>query len=236
MPTITPCLPAMNSTHNVCETTKRVLLEEMKRGYSVVRKVEEGKASWSEVWEPVGMFEEYPDYLVIEAERKEFTEGESPAKPDEDALLSKWHGWVEARLRIFFTQLESVPAVVIRPYPVTFYSETSAPAKTWLVIGLGYLASKGAMPHGVVDLRPAVSEFTDVLRQWKLMQEDSGASKLVFRVKRVRKDQLDEQLVSAQPDEKGALIVKEEKVEKTEMNGSDAKDEYPVPKRVKKEG
>ena len=33
-----------------------------------------------------------------------------------------------------------------------------------------------------VDLRPAVSEFIDVLRQWKHM-EDSDASKLVFRVR-----------------------------------------------------
>jgi hypothetical protein len=65
--------------------------------------------------------------------------------------------------------------------------------------------------------------------------EDSGASKLIFRVKRVRRDELDEQLVSAQPDEKGILIVKEEKAEKTEMNGSDVKEEYPPPKRVKKE-
>jgi poly(A) polymerase len=234
MPTITPCFPAMNSTQNVCETTKRILLEEMKRGYTVVRKVEEGKAQWSEVWEPVGMFEEYPDYLVIEAERKEFSEGESPARPEDDALLMKWHGWVEARLRIFFTQIESVQGVVIRPYPATFHSETATPARTWLVMGLGYLGSKGAMPHGVVDLRPAVSEFIDVLRQWKHMEE-SDASKLIFRVKRVRKDQLDEELVCAQPDEKGVLIVKEEKAEKTELNGGDVKDEYPAPKRVKKE-
>ena len=40
MPVITPALPAMNSTYNVTETTKRILLEEFKRGYEMCRHVQ----------------------------------------------------------------------------------------------------------------------------------------------------------------------------------------------------
>merc|ERR1719183_3181188 len=49
MPVITPAFPAMNSTHNVTETTKRILLDEFRRGYELVKNVEAQKALWNDV-------------------------------------------------------------------------------------------------------------------------------------------------------------------------------------------
>merc|ERR1719443_403566 len=56
MPIITPAFPSMNSTHNVTETTKRVLMEEFARGYKVVLSVEAGKSPWSEVYKKLPFF------------------------------------------------------------------------------------------------------------------------------------------------------------------------------------
>merc|ERR1719487_3055950 len=44
MPVITPSFPAMNTTHNVTETTKRILLDEFRRGYEAVKNAESEKA------------------------------------------------------------------------------------------------------------------------------------------------------------------------------------------------
>ncbi|CAJ1418516.1 unnamed protein product [Effrenium voratum] len=60
MPVITPAFPAMNSTHNVTETTKRILLDEFRRGYEVVKKVENGKALWRDVHNPFPFFSNEP--------------------------------------------------------------------------------------------------------------------------------------------------------------------------------
>merc|ERR1719502_1117487 len=65
MPIITPAFPSMNSTHNVTETTKRIILEELNRGYRVVEAVEKGKCSWSEVYRPLPFFSQYRMYIQI---------------------------------------------------------------------------------------------------------------------------------------------------------------------------
>merc|ERR1712073_221386 len=66
MPVITPAFPAMNSTHNVTETTKRILLDEFRRGYEVVKCVEANKMDWSEVHAPFPYFTHFRNFLWLE--------------------------------------------------------------------------------------------------------------------------------------------------------------------------
>merc|ERR1712190_699181 len=66
MPVITPAFPAMNSTHNVTETTKRIMLDEFRRGYEMVKCVEANKMDWSEVHDPFPYFTHFRNFLWLE--------------------------------------------------------------------------------------------------------------------------------------------------------------------------
>merc|ERR1719311_1934363 len=66
MPVITPAYPAMNSTHNVTETTMRILLEEFSRGHEMVRWIEEGCKRWSDMYAPFPYFERSRHFLHLE--------------------------------------------------------------------------------------------------------------------------------------------------------------------------
>merc|ERR1712232_228690 len=66
MPVITPAYPAMNSTHNVTETTKSILLDEFRRGYELVKNVEAQKTEWNEVHAPLPYFNVFRNFLWLE--------------------------------------------------------------------------------------------------------------------------------------------------------------------------
>jgi len=108
MPVITPAFPAMNSTYNVTETTKRILLKEFRRGFEVVMRVESHKAAWNEVHEPFPFFANFRHFLWLEVLTKS------------DEVYKKFSGWVESKLRILVMQLENVSGMVIHPNPVQY--------------------------------------------------------------------------------------------------------------------
>merc|ERR1712194_309043 len=66
MPVITPAFPAMNSTHNVTETTKRILLDEFRRGYDFVKQVESQRLDWNAVHEPFPYFTQFKHFIWLE--------------------------------------------------------------------------------------------------------------------------------------------------------------------------
>merc|ERR1712110_374031 len=66
MPVITPAFPAMNSTHNVTETAKRILLAEFRRGYKIVQQIESGTANWDEIHDPFPYFTVFPRFIWLE--------------------------------------------------------------------------------------------------------------------------------------------------------------------------
>merc|ERR1712061_642746 len=94
MPVITPAFPAMNSTHNVTETTKRILLDEFKRGYESVKIVEADRGTWSNVHDPFPFFRHFRHFVWLEV----------LARTEE--VYQKFSGWVESKLRILTRQLE----------------------------------------------------------------------------------------------------------------------------------
>ncbi|CAE8676726.1 unnamed protein product [Polarella glacialis] len=112
MPVITPAFPSMNSTYNVTETTKRILLDEFKRGYEVVRDVEAQKATWGDVHKPFPFFTHFSHFLLLEVLSKS------------EEVYNKFSGWVESKLRILVmqleAQLEAVNGCFIHPNPVQY--------------------------------------------------------------------------------------------------------------------
>lgn len=63
MPIITPAFPAMNSTHNVTNTTKRVMINEFKRAHELLKT--QSQMTWNDLLEPANIFNEFKHFLVI---------------------------------------------------------------------------------------------------------------------------------------------------------------------------
>lgn len=181
MPVITPAFPAMNSTHNVSETTKRIMLEEFRRGFDVVRAVEQQKAPWSKVHEPFPFFEQFAHFLWLEV----------LAKTDE--CFQKLTGWVESKLRILVMQLEAVTGLLIHPNPLQYDicgSDPDWPLGCGMFIALRFSREDGAYPGLTVDLRDAITQFVEVINSWA--DRDMYTGQFLLRLERIQRKDLPE--------------------------------------------
>jgi len=153
MPIITPAFPCMNSTHNVSESTKRILTEEIARGFKVVEQVERGKCSWSEVYKPLPFFSQHKHYLHIEVLAKSAQ------------VFTKWSGWIESKLRQLVKHLEQIPSVEVRPWPNHLdFKDPEWPHA--LAIFMGMTISKTGGHSHSVDLRNPVVKFVEIINSW----------------------------------------------------------------------
>lgn len=57
MPIITPAYPQQNSTFNVSASTKRVIQNELERGYQITEEIMMGKATWEKLFEEPNFFQ-----------------------------------------------------------------------------------------------------------------------------------------------------------------------------------
>lgn len=188
MPVITPAFPAMNSTYNVTETTKRIMLEEFRRGYEMVKSVRAQKVTWSEVNEPFPFFTHFRHFLWLEV----------LVKTDEDdrgaqEVYNKFSGWVESKLRILVMQLENVSGMAIHPNPMQYDlcgSNSEWPLGCGMFIAMSFTNGEGAYIGQKVDLRNALSQFVEVINQWS--DKDLYAAQFTLRLKRIKGSELPE--------------------------------------------
>jgi len=181
MPVITPAFPAMNSTHNVTETTKRILLEEFSRAYEIVNSIEAQKASWSDVHEPFPYFTQFNNFLWLEV----------LAKTDE--VYKKFSGWVESKLRILMMQLEAVNGMIIHPNPSQYDlhdSDSEWPLGCGMFIAMAFSEKTGAVSGQTVDLRPALMQFANVINLWS--EKDIYNGEFLLKFKRIKGSKLPE--------------------------------------------
>lgn len=192
MPVITPAFPAMNSTHNVTETTKRILLDEFRRGYDVVKTVEAQKVKWNEVHSPYPYFTQFRQFLWLEV----------LAKSEE--VYQKFSGWVESKLRILSKQLETVGhGMIIHPNPEQYHlrnSDPDWPLGCGMFIAVAFFKDQGAFLGQSVDLRPALAQFIDVVNQWT--EKDIFPGQFLLRAKRIRATQLPQYVLEAEAEKK----------------------------------
>jgi poly(A) polymerase len=94
MPIITPAYPSMCSTHNVTQSTEKIIIEEFKRGAEITDHIIVGKASWNELFEKHTFFYKYKYYIQVIA-----------SSDSEDNIL-KWGGLIESKLRQLILKLE----------------------------------------------------------------------------------------------------------------------------------
>lgn len=59
MPIITPAYPQQNSTYNVSQSTRTIMIEEIKRGFEICQDVFASKCEWSALFEPRNFFQRY---------------------------------------------------------------------------------------------------------------------------------------------------------------------------------
>lgn len=87
MPIITPAYPQQNSTFNVSQSTRTVMMEEFKTGLQITDEIMLGRATWEKLFEPPQFFMKYRHFIVLMA---------SAATPKEQL---EWTGLVESKVR-----------------------------------------------------------------------------------------------------------------------------------------
>ncbi|CAJ1436873.1 unnamed protein product [Effrenium voratum] len=176
MPIITPAFPCMNSTHNVSETTKRILLTEISRAYKVVEQVERGKCKWSEVYRPLPFFNQHKFYIQIEA---------LASTPQ---VFTKWLGWIESKLRQLVKHLEQIPSVSVRPWPNHLaFEDPEWKHAVSIFMGLNVEKAPGQQSHSV-DLRRTALRFAEIINGWPDMSQHTGQCEM--RIRDVRRRDL----------------------------------------------
>lgn len=100
MPVITPAYPSMCATHNISESTKKVILSELQRGAEVTQKIFSNELSWSDLFQRHNFFFKYKFYLTVMVSTK---------GSDEQHL--KWSGFVESKLRLLVQKLEVLSGI-----------------------------------------------------------------------------------------------------------------------------
>jgi poly(A) polymerase len=114
---ITPAFPAMNSTYNVTETTKRILTKEFeffRQFTNMIKPLETGNSNrnlltWKDLFNEIDFFCYYSSYLqidVLSTNEKDF---------------KTWHGFVESKLRFLTKNLEEVIQIRVHPFPRDFH-------------------------------------------------------------------------------------------------------------------
>ncbi|CDO95956.1 unnamed protein product [Kluyveromyces dobzhanskii CBS 2104] len=114
MPVITPAYPSMCATHNISESTKKVILTELHRGVEITQKIFSNELSWADLFTKHDFFFKYKFYLTVMVSTK---------GSDEQHL--KWSGFVESKLRLLVQKLEVLPGInlahpFIEPYESSY--------------------------------------------------------------------------------------------------------------------
>lgn len=112
MPVITPAYPSMCATHNITESTKKVILKEFERGVRITNDIFSNKATWGDLFKRHEFFYTYKFYLTVTAATK--ADGEQHLK---------WSGLVESKVRLLILKLEALPGIKLsHPYVKPFES------------------------------------------------------------------------------------------------------------------
>ncbi|KAK8805543.1 hypothetical protein WA158_002199 [Blastocystis sp. Blastoise] len=157
-PLITPAYPCMNSTKNVIESTKKVIMKEFERGNNIMKQIINKKIEWNILFEPSDFFEQYKYYMMISI------------YSDTKELQSKWQGFVESRiLKGLVINLENTNYVTphLFPHPYPLLKTETTPEGTCYFVGLDI--SLPSDNNNTLNLSYATQTFLSGL---KINQED----------------------------------------------------------------
>ncbi|KAH8258415.1 hypothetical protein KR038_011192, partial [Drosophila bunnanda] len=101
MPIITPAYPQQNSTFNVSESTKKVILNEFNRGMNITDEIMLGRIPWERLFEAPSFFYRYRHFIVLLVN----------SQTADDHL--EWCGLVESKVRLLIGNLERNPHIAL---------------------------------------------------------------------------------------------------------------------------
>ena len=179
MPIITPAYPQQNSTFNVTNSTRTIMMEEFMLGLDVVSKIYEVKEDWkwNKLFEPSGFFHKYKHYIVV------------IASADEKETYLEWQGYIESKIRILVGNLERnlfIKIAHVTPESLGPLNENENPYTCKWFIGLTFTR----VENQNVDLTYDIQSFTNSVYRHalhnKLLKEDMKVD-----IKHVKRKQLD---------------------------------------------
>ena len=152
MPIITPAYPCMNSTFNVSNTTKQILIKELCRAAKIVRKINSHTpgCNWMTLFKTYDFFKEFYHYIRVDV----------LTQNAEEHLI--WEGFVESKLRTLITQIECSKQGVeqMRPYTKSFnLPDNEYKYSTTFLIGFKLTPGKTE-----VDLKDPICNFCELIR------------------------------------------------------------------------
>lgn len=110
MPVITPAYPSMCATHNITNSTQKVIMKELSRGAEIMGGLASGGKQWSDLFARHTFFHDYKFYLCVVA---------GTLSTDEEH--HKWSGMIESKLRILVQKLEVTDGIALaHPYVKDF--------------------------------------------------------------------------------------------------------------------
>lgn len=112
MPVITPAYPSMCSTHNVTKSTLTVMTAEFARGSDIMLKIEQGLATWTDLFSRSEFFSRYRHFFQILAVSESAEEHRV------------WAGFVESKVRLLMNKLELEPNIAVAPPFTEAYERT----------------------------------------------------------------------------------------------------------------
>jgi poly(A) polymerase len=141
MPVITPIFPSHNTTYNVTESQKSVMIDEISRGKDLVQLMHlgPGAVGWSDLCAPLAFWGLFSEFLELEIS------GQS------EEIFSKFKGLVESRMRSLIRCIEQLDRRVhTRPHPDFFLRDKLCGS---------FFVGVRLLDGGAADLRSAVTQF-----------------------------------------------------------------------------
>lgn len=180
MPIITPAYPSQNSTFNVTNSTKHIMMEEFKEGLdltvAIYKQGEDG--DWTKMFEPSAFFQKYVHYIVL------------IGRADEEVHYLEWHGYLESKIRLLVGNLERNPFIrIAHVTPESFgpLSESDGKYMCKWFIGLAF----NKVENQNVDLTFDIQSFTNIVYKQavhiKLYKED-----MKVEIRHVKRKQLNQ--------------------------------------------
>ncbi|XP_045174821.1 poly(A) polymerase type 3-like isoform X2 [Mercenaria mercenaria] len=180
MPIITPAYPCQNSTFNVTNSTRQIMMDEFKEGLDITNEIfkhnEDG--DWSKLFEPSNFFQKYKHYIVL------------TCSAEEENNYLEWQGYLESKIRLLVGNLERNPFIrLAHVTPESFgpLDESDAGYMCKWFIGLAF----NKVENANVDLTFDIQSFTHIVYKQaihiKLYKEDMSVE-----IKHVRRKQLDQ--------------------------------------------
>ncbi|XP_033837286.1 poly(A) polymerase type 3-like [Periophthalmus magnuspinnatus] len=120
MPIITPSYPHQNSAFNVSSSTLKIMMEEIKRGHTIME-MKDSKAAWKKLFEPAEFLQDYKYYIVLRANAAT------------EAQHQVWAGFVESKIRHLVGTLEKNFHVALACPSLESFPGKDCLNTTWLV-------------------------------------------------------------------------------------------------------